>query len=251
MNKIKIELNKLKNKEKANILQRFFKTAKGQYGEGDIFLGITVPQSRDIAKKYLNCSYEELQELLDSKIHEHRLTALLILVEKYKKVFLTEKKKIFKFYLKNFKNINNWDLVDLSAPKIIGDYIFHNRNLEKNLSNWARSKDLWTKRISIVSTHYFIKEEDFTNTIKISKMLLRDEHDLIHKAVGWMLREVGKKDEETLKKFLNENLNKMPRTALRYAIEKFPEEQRKKYLKNKSPMSKVTAPATPDLPANV
>lgn len=230
MNKIIQELNNLQDKKKAKILQGFFKTAKGQYGEGDIFLGITVPKSRDIAKKYLDCSYEELQELLNSKIHEHRLTALLILVEKYKKVNLIEKKMIFNFYLKNFKNINNWDLVDLSAPKIIGDHIFHNKKLDSKLNTWAKSKNLWIKRISIVSTFYFIKEKDLDKTIEISRMLLDDRHDLIHKAVGWMLRELGKRDVKVLKKFLNENLKKMPRTMLRYAIEKFPEKERKNYL---------------------
>ncbi|MFA5211422.1 MAG: DNA alkylation repair protein [Patescibacteria group bacterium] len=229
MNKIIQELDRLKNKEKAKILQRFFKTAKGEYGEGDLFLGITVPQIRQIAKNNLNTSLEELQKLLNSKIHEYRLVALLILVENYKKT--EQKDKIFKFYLKNFKNINNWDLVDLSAPKIIGDYIFHHKILDKKLLKWANSKHLWTKRISIVSTYFFIKENNFKHTLVISKILLNDKHDLIHKAVGWMLRELGKKDKKVLENFLNENLTKMPRNSLRYAIEKFPENQRKEYLK--------------------
>jgi len=233
MNKIAKELNKLKNIEKAKILQGFFKTAKGEYGEGDIFLGITVPQTRNVARNNLNSSFEDLQKLLNNKIHEYRLTSLIILVEKYKEASNKEKKEIYNFYIKNFKNINNWDLVDLSAPKIIGDYIFHNKNLEKKLVTWANSKHLWTKRIAIVSTHYFIKKNNFKNTLKIAKILLSDNHDLIHKAIGWMLREVGKKDEKVLKKFLDENIKKMPRTTLRYAIERFFEKQRKQYLNKK------------------
>jgi len=214
----------LENKEKAVILQRFFKTGKGQYGEGDIFLGITVPKQRELAKKYKDLNLNELQTLLDSKIHEHRLTALIILTSQYK----NNPETTYNFYLKNTKNINNWDLVDLSAPNIVGNYLL---NKDKSiLYTLANSNHLWEKRISIISTFYFIKNNKFDDTLKISEILLKDKHDLIHKAVGWMLREVGKKDKNILVKFLNKHT--LPRTALRYAIEKFPEKERKKYLKN-------------------
>ncbi|MDD4661694.1 MAG: DNA alkylation repair protein, partial [Candidatus Pacebacteria bacterium] len=194
---VKKELQKLKNEEKAKILSRFFKTGKGEYGEGDKFLGIKVPDLRLVAKNNLNVSLTELQDLLDSDIHEHRLTALLILVENFKK---EQKLEIVDFYLKNLKNINNWDLVDLSCPNIIGRYFLkRDRSL---LYRLAKSENLWERRIAIVSTYYFIKNNNFEDTIKISKMLLGDKHDLLHKAVGWMLREVGKKDEAILIAFL-------------------------------------------------
>ena len=225
---IKADLKKIKNSEKAKILCRFFKTGKGEYGEGDIFLGIKVPDQRIIAKENLEASFGELQELLNNKIHECRLTALLVLVEKFKK----EDEKVFKFYLKNLKNINNWDLVDLSCPKIIGKYLFDkDRDL---LYKLAMSDNLWEKRIAIVSTYYFIKENDFEDTLKISKMLLGDKHDLIHKAVGWMLREIGKRDEKILIEFLKKEYYNIPRTALRYAIERLEESKRKYFLNRKN-----------------
>jgi len=224
---IEADLKKIKNFEKAKILCRFFKTGKGEYGEGDIFLGIKVPDQRIVAKKNLEASFDELQELLNNKIHECRLTALLVLVEKFKK----EDEKVFKFYVKNLKNINNWDLVDLSCPKIIGKYLFDkDRDL---LYKLAMSDNLWKKRIAIVSTYYFIKENDFKDTLKISKMLLGDKHDLIHKAVGWMLREMGKRDEKILIEFLEKEYYNIPRTALRYAIERLEESKRKYFLNKK------------------
>jgi len=225
---IEADLKKIKNSENAKILCRFFKTGKGEYGEGDIFLGIKVPDQRIIAKENLEASFGELQELLNNKIHECRLTALLILVEKFKK----EDEKVFKFYLKNLKNINNWDLVDLSCPKIIGKYLFDkDRDL---LYKLTISDNLWEKRIAIVSTYYFIKENDFEDTLKISKMLLGDKHDLIHKAVGWMLREIGKRDEKILIEFLKKEYYNIPRTALRYAIERLEESKRKYFLNRKN-----------------
>ena len=227
LNQLKQELNKLKDPEKAKILQRFFKTGKGEYGEGDIFLGIMVPEQRKIAKKYQNLTLKELQNLLNSKIHEQRQISLYILISKYKQ----EKEKIFNFYLKNTKNINNWDLVDLSAPNILGNYL-----LEKDKSilyKLAKSNNLWERRIAILSTYEFIKNNQFEHTLKISEILLNDKHDLIHKTVGWMLREAGKKDLEALECFLRSYYKKMPRTMLRYAIERFPEEKRQPYLKGK------------------
>jgi len=228
LNKLKKDLNKLKNKEKAKILAGFFKTGKGEYGEGDIFLGIIVPEQLKIAKKYFDLNLNGLNKLIFSKIHEYRLVSLLILINKYNKVDNKEKKKIFSFYLKNIKYINNWDLVDLSAPNIIGDYLLDKDR--KILYKLAKSKNLWEKRISIISTYRFIKENDFNDTLKISEILLNDEHDLIHKAVGWMLREVGKKDQAIEEKFLRKYHKVMPRTMLRYAIEKFDENKRKFYL---------------------
>lgn len=236
--KLKKELEKLANPEKAKQLARFFKTFPGEYGEGDVFLGITVPQQREIVKQFQNeTSLGDIQCLLNSEIHEYRLVALLILIEKYKKASKEkneeEKEKIFEFYLKNAKkeNINNWDLVDLSAPKIVGNYL-----LDKNKSilyKLAKSENLWEKRISVISCFAFIKENQFKDSIEISKILLNDKHDLIHKAVGWMLREIGKKEIQVLEKFLKENkrYKTMPRTMLRYSIEKFNKEERKRYLK--------------------
>lgn len=223
------ELRSLANSEKAKILQRFFKTGKGEYGEGDVFLGIVVPVQRTVAKKYLELSFEDLQKLMDSKIHEERLVALMILVLKYNKVDEVDKSKIFNFYLENTRNVNNWDLVDLSAPNIIGAYLI---DKERDvLYKLAKSDDLWEKRISIVSTFSFIRKNEFNNTLEISEILLEDKHDLIHKAVGWMLREVGKRDVKVLESFLKKYYKKMPRTMLRYAIEKFPEKKRLEYLK--------------------
>ena len=229
LNKLKKDLNKLKNKEKAKILAGFFKTGKGEYGEGDIFLGIIVPEQLKIAKKYFDLNLNGLNKLIFSKIHEYRLVSLLILINKYNKVDNKEKKKIFSFYLKNIKYINNWDLVDLSAPNIIGDYLLDKDR--KILYKLAKSKNLWEKRISIISTYRFIKENNFNDTLKISEILLNDKHDLIHKAVGWMLREIGKKNQVIEEKFLRKYHKVMPRTMLRYAIEKFDENKRKFYLK--------------------
>ncbi|MFH1325967.1 MAG: DNA alkylation repair protein [Candidatus Falkowbacteria bacterium] len=229
LNKIKQDLQKFANKEKVKILQRFFKTGKGQYSEGDIFLGIVVLEQRKIAKKYSELTLTDIQKLLNSKVHEHRLTSLFILIDKYQRADQKNRKKIFNFYLSNTKQINNWDLVDLSAPNIIGDYLLEKDR--KILYKLARSKNLWEKRIAIISTFKFIRDNQFTDTLKISELLLTDKHDLIHKAVGWMLREVGKRDQQLLEKFLDKHLRQMPRTMLRYAIEKFPENRRLYYLR--------------------
>jgi len=218
------ELNKFSSKEKAKISSSFFKTAKGQYGEGDMFIGVTVPDTRKVSKKFIDISFSEVEKLLKDKIHEHRLVGLFILVEKYK----SNPEEVFNFYLKNIKYVNNWDLVDTSAYKIIGEYLLDKKR--DILYELADSNNLWKERISIISCYRFIKNGDFKDIIKLSEKFLNHKHDLMHKAVGWMLREVGKKDEMVLKKFLNKFYKKMPRTMLRYAIEKFPENERKQYL---------------------
>ena len=230
--RISSDLRKFTDKEKAILLQRFFKTGKGEYGEGDVFLGITVPKQRQIAKKYALLSITDLQTLLNSKIHEERLTALLILVSQYKKADKNKDEKqkeiIFNFYLKNTKNINNWDLVDLTAPNIVGNYL-----LDKDKSilyKLAISDNFWERMISIISTFAFIRNSYFKDAIKLSEILLKDKHDLIHKAVGWALREIGKKDLNSLIAFLDKHYKSMPRTMLRYSIEKLSETQRKYYL---------------------
>ena len=225
------ELETLANKEQAENLQRFFKTGKGEYGDGDIFLGISVPMQRKIAKRYLNLSLSKIQELLKSEIHEHRFIALLILIEKYAKGNERDKENIFGFYLKNTKYINNWDLVDISSHKIIGDFL--KEKDRKILYALANSKNLWEKRISIISTFSFIKDKDFGDALALSEILMNDSHDLIHKAVGWVLREIGNKDLEVEENFLKFHYKKMPRMMLRYAIEKFEEGKRKKYLLGK------------------
>ena len=214
------------NAEKAKIYQRFFKTDKGEYGEGDIFLGLTVPQSREIAKQFINLKLEKISKHLNSRYHEERLIALLILVEKYKK---EKSPEIINFYLKNSKQINNWDLVDLTADKILGQHLLSKD--KSTIYKLAKSDNLWERRIAIISTFAFIRNNKFEDTLKLSKTLLKDEQDLIHKAVGWMLREIGKRNQDVLEEFLKKNYKQMPRTMLRYAIEKFPENQRQKYLK--------------------
>ncbi len=223
------------NKEKSLLFQRFFKTAPGQYGHGDIFLGLTVPLQRKIAKQYTSLPLIHIKELLYSPIHEHRFTALLILVNQFQHACtennLLAQQKIYQFYLQHAKQVNNWDLVDTSAPHIVGTYLLQNPNQKDILYTLAKSNNLWEKRIAIVSTFTFIRNNQFQHTLHISKLLLNDQHDLIHKAVGWMLREVGKKDQVVLEQFLKQHLNQLPRTTLRYAIEKFPEPKRKEYLK--------------------
>jgi 3-methyladenine DNA glycosylase AlkD len=229
----KKEFNTLKNPAQAKVLSGFFKTGKGQYGEGDIFLGIKVPTQRETIKKYYDLDFKDLQELLNSKIHEYRLSALFILVKKFTAAVKVQDEKaqvkIYNFYLKNARNINNWDLVDLSAPNIVGQYLLaKNREI---LYDLVKSKNLWERRIAVLATFTFLRQKDFKDILKIAEILLRDEHDLIHKSVGWMLREAGKRDVKVLYKFLDKNYQKMPRTMLRYAIEKLPELERKKYLK--------------------
>ncbi len=216
---------------KAKVLRGFFKTGAGQYGEGDVFLGVTVPDSRKIAVKYKCLSFQDTEKLLKSKVHEERLVALLILVHNFNEGKEEGKKKIFNFYLRNTRFVNNWDLVDLSADKIVGLYLL-DKSDKRILYKLASSKNLWERRIAIVATFNFIKNGQFKDTLKVAEILLNDDHDLIHKAVGWMLREVGKCSLETEEKFLKKHYKKMPRTMLRYAIERFPNDIRLQYLKS-------------------
>jgi 3-methyladenine DNA glycosylase AlkD len=226
---IRKKLRRLGNKQRAKVSRRFFKTGPGEYGEGDVFLGIKVPELRKLAKEYQDLTTKEIKQLLKSPTHEERLLALLILVRTYSKGNETTKKGIYELYLKNTKFINNWDLVDGSAEYIVGDFLMDKS--KKPLYSLAKSSDLWERRISIMSTFHFIKRHEFSQTLKISRILLSDEEDLIHKAVGWMLREVGKRHLPTEEKFLREHYKKMPRTMLRYAIKRFPESKRQRYLR--------------------
>lgn len=229
LEKFKAEYKKLANPTQAKVLQGFFKTGPGQYGEGDIFLGIKTPVQREAIKKYYDLSLPDLQELLNSKIHEHRLSAVFILVKQFEKGDESVRQKIYKFYLKNTHNINNWDLVDLSAPNIVGHYLLaKNREI---LYTLVKSKNLWERRIAVLATLTFLRQKDFKDILKIAEILLKDGHDLIHKAVGWMLREAGKRTGTVgLKKFLDKNHKSMPRTALRYALERLSPAEKKHYL---------------------
>lgn len=221
------DLSSLADAQRAKNLSRFFKTGPGEYGEGDVFLGIPVGQQRMVAKKHVALGLSDVQQLLDSRVHEHRLTGLMILVGKYRKADDANRKEIADFYLRNTRNINNWDLVDLSAPNILGHYLL---DKDRSILYKLARGSLWERRIAVLATFMFIKDSDFDDAFKIAEMLLDDKHDLIHKAVGWMLREVGKRDAAAEKCFLDKHLKRMPRTMLRYAIEKFPEQQRQTYL---------------------
>lgn len=208
--------------------QRFFKSGEGEYGEGDRFLGLRVPVLREQVKKYQTATLKDVQQLLKSTFHEERLFALLLLVHKFRKGDDDEKTAIYRLYLNNTRYINNWDLVDSSAPQIVGGYL--ESEDRQVLYELVQSDSLWERRIAIMATFHFIRHHQFNHTLKLSRQLLNDKEDLIHKAVGWMLREIGKRDLATEKAFLKNHYKKMPRTMLRYAIEKFPERERKKYL---------------------
>ena len=212
----------------AVFLQRFFKTGPGQYGEGDRFLGIRVPMTRTLSREFAGLSLADVEKLLHDKWHEARLLALVMLANRYSRGDPSEREKIFRMYLANTAYINNWDLVDLSAPNIVGVHLeTRSRAL---LDKLAASKSLWERRIAIVATHWFIRHNQFDDTLRISTTLLGDAHDLIHKAVGWMLREVGKRDETVLEAYLDEHASQMPRTALRYSIERLSPARRKHYM---------------------
>ncbi len=238
LEQLKIDLRKFASVERAKNLSRFFKTGPGQYGEGDKFLGIKVPESRSVATKYKKLSFNEISDLLHSPIHEERLVALLILIEQFQFASRQSDEKIreriYGFYLENTKYINNWDLVDLSAHKIVGPYLEDKPKVRQlaDLKKLARSNSLWERRIAVIATFHYIANGDPTLSIKIAEMLLKDDHDLIHKAVGWMLREIGKRcSEKVLTDFLDKHTTTMPRIMLRYAIERLPESKRKYYLK--------------------
>ena len=221
----------LKNKQKSKDLWRFFKTWKWEYWQWDVFLWITVPEQRKLVGEFVFLEKEQLQVLLNSKYHEHRLTALLILVNQYQKWDDKTKKEIYDFYLANRKGINNWDLVDATCPKIVWDYLFFHKKEKGILDRFVKSKNLWERRITVLSCFTFIKNKDLDDCFRFAEILLKDKHDLIHKAVWWMLREAWKVDQERLEKFLDKYVKKMPRTMLRYSIEKFEEEKRKGYLR--------------------
>jgi 3-methyladenine DNA glycosylase AlkD len=222
-------LRQFASKEKARLLQGFFKTGPGQYGEGDKFLGVMVPNIRRTVKEFSDAPLPEVLKLLRSSFHEERVLALLMLVHKFEKGDDDARKRIYALYLKNRSYINNWDLVDLSAPKIVGPYL--DGGSRSLLYRFVRSKNLWERRIAILATFPYIRKGDFVDALALSETLLADVEDLMHKAVGWMLREVGKKDVAVLEGFLRKHHRRMPRTALRYAIERFPEAKRKMYLK--------------------
>ena len=232
LNLVLKEIDFLKNSQKAIELSKFFKTGKGEYGYGDVFMGIAVPSLRNIVKKHL-LNLDEIQILLSSKEHEKRAIALFFLLKLYQKTKdKKDKQNIIKFYLKNTKYINNWDLVDITCHKILGDFLlkYNDKNYDI-LLKLSKSKNLWERRISIISTMIFVKDNFFEPTLIISKKLLKNEHDLINKAVGWLLREVGKKDKELLKNFLTTNIKNISKTTLNYAMEKFSVEE-KNIIKN-------------------
>ena len=214
--------------EDAVFLQRFFKTGPGQYGEGDRFLGIRVPMTRTLAREFADLPLSDIEALLHDKWHEARLLALVLLTNRYARANAAEKSQVYRTYLANTDRINNWDLVDLSAPGIVGAHL--ETRPRRPLDTLAKSKSLWERRIAIVATYHFIRRKEFDDTLRISTTLLGDSHDLIHKAVGWMLREVGKRDERVLEGFLEKHALEMPRTALRYAIERMSPAKRKHFM---------------------
>jgi len=229
--KLRATLRQRADKRTARISQSFFKTGPGEYGEGDVFLGIRVPLLRKLAREYQALSIGDIQRLLKSPVHEERLLALLLLVKCYAQGDDRDRKRIYGLYLKNTRYVNNWDLVDVSASYIVGPYLAD--RCRQPLYRLARSRDLWGRRIAIMATYHYIKNGEFIDTLKLTKLLLTDEHDLIHKAVGWMLREVGKRDPQTAERFLKQHYRKMPRTMLRYAIERLPKVRRQAYLQGK------------------
>ena len=229
LKEIKEKLQKLGNQKRAEQSGRYFKTGPGEYGEGDIFLGIPVPELRKLSRAYREIPLEAAEKLLKSPIHEERLLALLILVLKYGKSDAGTRKGIYSLYLKNTRFINNWDLVDVSAHYIVGPFLMDRS--KKPLYRLAASKSLWERRIAIMATFHYIRQNSYSETLNIAEILISDKEDLIHKAVGWMLREVGKRDLHTEEEFLKPRYKAMPRTMLRYAIEKFPAAKRQRYLK--------------------
>ncbi len=229
---VKRELDKHESPEDAVFLQRFFKTNEGQYGAGDIFIGLRVPLTRKLSKQFKALPLNEIEKLLESPVHEHRLCALIIMTEQSKRGNESDRKRLYDLYLRRTDRVNNWDLVDTSCRDVVGGYLMDkSRDV---LYVLATSKDLWERRIAIVTTWQFIREGQFDDTIKLSVILRDDTHDLIQKAVGWMLREVGKKDETVLKQFLDSHAHAMPRTELRYAIERLDSQDKQYYMSMKA-----------------
>lgn len=227
--KILTRLKGIGTPEKADVLSGFFRTGKGQYGEGDVFLGVTMPEVRKVVREFRELLFSEIEKLLSSRYHEARMMGLLILVDRFGRADEEGRKAVYDFLIAHRAAMNNWDLVDVIAPKIVGTYLATRKD-RKILYEFATSDDLWERRIAIVSTFQFIREGEFDDTLAIANMFLDDPHDLIHKATGWMLREVGKRDEPTLRGFLDAHAARMPRTMLRYAIERLPETVRRSYL---------------------
>lgn len=229
LKQLRAALRNQANEADAEVLQRFFKTGPGDYAEGDIFIGVRVPIIRRIAKQYEALPLRDIATLLKSSIHEERMLALVILLRQYRKGTPAEQTKIYNLYMANTAQINNWDLIDVTAPHIAGSFLQDKPRAP--LYSFAHSQSLWERRIAIIATLHFIKHNDFPDTLAIAEILLHDKHDLIQKAVGWMLREVGNRDLPTIETFLKQHYHTMPRTMLRYAIEKFPAPKRQRYLK--------------------
>ncbi len=234
---IRTALKRKSDPVKAAFFPRFFKTGKGEYGEGDVFMGVTVPLMREVAKEFRDAPLETIEEMLADPVHEMRLTALFILVLQFKKADAAGKKHIADFYLRHLDGVNNWDLVDSSAPHILGAWLLPKKD-RSVLYRLARSGKLWRERVAIVATQELIRHGEFEDAIRIATILLHHRHDLIHKAVGWMLREVGKKDERVLRVFLAEHATTMPRTALRYAIERMDPVDRAAYMRAKDAVTR-------------
>lgn len=222
------EMRRLADPRRASSSQRFFRTAPGEYGAGDRFLGLTVPRLRELARKYRDLQLSEIENLLESQWHEARLFAAVLLANRYPKADAPTRDRIYRLYIRRTDRINNWDLVDASAPAVVGAHLL--RRSRAPLRRLARSRSLWERRIAVVATQYFISRGEFDDTLRLAELLMHDEHHLIHKAVGWMLREVGKRDEAVLLSFLDRHAGAMPRTALRYSIERLTPVQRKRYM---------------------
>jgi 3-methyladenine DNA glycosylase AlkD len=220
------DLRKWGDKKRARLVARYFRAEPGGYGEGDIFIGVPVPTIRDVAGKYRDLSLETVEELLRSPIHEVRMLALLVLTRQFSRADTSGQARVYRCYLRNINRVNNWDLVDLSAPRIVGPVLDGGKELDR----LAGSRRVWVRRIAVLSTAYCIRNDSFAPTLRLARKLLADDHDLIHKAVGWMLREVGKRNVATLTRFLDAHHRAMPRTMLRYAIERLPPAHRRRYL---------------------
>jgi 3-methyladenine DNA glycosylase AlkD len=228
LNSVRRDIRKLARPDRARSNKSFFKTGRGEYGAGDRFLGVTVPQLRTLAREYRDMPLKYVAALLRSRWHEERLLALLILVRQYVHADTRTRRSIHRLYLRNTRSINNWDLVDSSAAQIVGAHLdMRDRRVLRRL---ARSPSVWERRIAMIATYHYIRQKDFKDALAIAALLRRDEHDLIHKAVGWMLREIGKRDRRAEERFLRKHARTMPRTMLRYAIEKFPPTLRRKYM---------------------